>query len=121
MGCAPIRRAMRYSSFLFAVDFAYEVDKNDNPKSVKEVSFYFSGLHEKFLQSDLSDLVMTRDGEKLQVSFESDVFRYTRSENNGITTYFSILIKWGGFSTPGTYQITGTYRGTEFTSVELTI
>jgi len=106
---------------LYAVYFSCEVDKNDNLKTVTEVSFYFSGLHEKFLQSDLSDLVMTRDGEKLQVSFEPDVFRYTMSENNRITTFFSILIKWGGFSTPGTYQITGTYRGTEFTSVELTI
>jgi len=96
-------------------------DRNGDPERITEVSFSFSGTQQQFYLSDLNDLKLTRDGEEIEFSFFKDVHRYLEVEYIGVGTSFNLIFQGDGFTTPGTYVLTGDYRGKEFTSIELTI
>lgn len=106
---------------LTSVGWAFKPDKNDQPMIISELVFYFEGLQNAFYVTDLTDLKVTLNGNEIPISFEENVFRYYEAnDNNTGDTSFNLIIK-EPFITPGTYKVTGNYRGLPFTSMELTI
>jgi len=117
----PVGDAPADPAALQEVRFAYYPDHSDNPKRVAEVGFCFKGIQQSFYESDLTDLKLTRNGSEVKFSFQPQVFRYLETEGSSVVTMFYLLFLGSGFSTPGTYQLTGNYRGTAFASIEISI
>ena len=106
---------------LFSVWYFGYVNKYDEYIKITEICFGFYGIQETFYLSDLSDLKLTLNGKEIEFSLADNVFKYPciNSLNNDETN-FNLLFK-EALTKPGTYQMTGKYRGKSFESIKLTI
>jgi hypothetical protein len=118
---APISKKPALARDLTSVAWGYYPDENGDPKSVNEIVFAFEGKQNTFYPSNLTDLKLTLDGKKIDFSYSKDVFRYyeVSGDNDGDTSYNLILMK--DLTKPGTYCLTGKYRGKAFKSMEIII
>lgn len=106
---------------LSSVGWVYKPNKENDPMILTELAFNFEGQQNEFYISDLSDIKATVNGVELPIAFEENVFRYYEvSYDNTGDTSFNLLLK-EAYTAPGTYVVTGSYRGVPFTSMEMTI
>jgi len=92
------------------------------PMRISELSFFFEGNQNTFYQEDLTDLVITLNGEAIPFSFMDRVFRYyeyNELSGSGDTSFNLVLNE--AFTQSGTYVATGVYKGKSFTTMEITI
>lgn len=117
----PISKKPALAKDLTSVAWMYHPDENGDPQSVSEIVFSFKGRQNTFYPSNLTDLKLTLDGKKIACSFSKDVFRYYEAsgDSDADTSYNLILKKV--LTKPGTYCLTGKYRGKAFESMEITI
>ena len=108
---------------LLEVGWGYYPDINDDPEEITSISLTFRGNQQQFLLEDLTDLKLTRNGTEIALSFGSEVYRYLTALDHGIETSFHIPFDFDGdgLTGSGTYRLTGSYRGTKFDSMEITI
>jgi len=118
---APVGNDPADPADLRSVGFSYNANQNDKPEKLTSASFLFSGTQQQFYLSDLTNLKLTRNGSVIEFSFRQDVVRYLEVEDAGVGTLFYVDFSNGGFTTPGTYILTGAYKGVAFTSLEITI
>ena len=103
------------------VGWCFYPEEMKTDKSLRLV-FAFDGKQNKFYQDDLTELVITRNGEEVPFSFMDHVFRYfeySEWSNSGDTSFNLVLNQ--EFTESGTYVAKGVYRGVPFTSMEITI
>jgi len=106
---------------LLGVSWGYKPDQNGKLQLINEVVFQFEGTQQSFYQADLSDLKLTLNGVEIEFSVYPEVYRNLGPRGSGTGTSFSLRLNDGGLNTPGTYLLTGEYRGTTFTSSDITI
>jgi len=106
---------------LMEVHYTFFADKNDNIIKISEVFFRFDGKQEAFNIADLTELKLTLNGKAIDFAFQDVVFRYLDVGGKDLySTKFNLLFKEELVS-PGTYKLTGKYRGVAFESVEITV
>lgn len=117
----PINKNPALAKNLISVYWSYSRDENNNITSVNEVGFEFKGRQNTFYPSNLKDLVLTLDGKEIPFSFSQFISRYfeANQDNTGDTSYHLILKK--ALTKPGTYCLTGKYRGKVFKTDEIII
>jgi len=119
---APIDDTPANPDGLYFVSWCFRPDEQNQAKSIKELSFFFYGAQNTFCCADVTELLITRNGEALPYSFKEKINRYyeyydyMESYN---TSYHLVLNE--EFTQSGTYVATGYYRGIPFTSMEITI
>lgn len=106
---------------LNSVGWVYQPNMENEPLMLTELVFHFEGLQNEFYISDLSDIKATMNGVELPIAFGEQVFRYYEADiDNTGDTSFNLILK-EAFAVPGTYLVTGSYRGVPFTSMEMII
>jgi len=118
----PISDTPADPSELKNVGWCFYPGRDEKPIRVSELVFAFDGKQNKFYQDDLTELVITRNGEEVPFSFMDHVFRYfeySEWSNSGDTSFNLVLNQ--EFTESGTYVAKGVYRGVPFTSMEITI
>ena len=101
--------------------FSHTYGPKGGLESIVGVTFTFAGQHEDFSISDLTNLKLTRDGSEIKFSLTPEVFRYLGVEFAGMTTTFALVFTDDGFIAPGTYKLTGEYRGRTFSTYSATL
>jgi len=117
----PVGSAPANSADLCHVGWCYMEGPDGKTKNIGEVVFSFNDTQQSFYQSDLANLKLTRNGTQIAFSLQSEVIRYLEAQEVGVITQYNIYISGSGITEPGTYMLTGTYRGKSFTSMEISI
>jgi len=117
----PVGDAPADPADMIEVLWFYKAGPNDNPERIDAVAFLFTGNQHSFYISDITNLKMTHNGLEIKFSFEQNIHRYLETNVSGVDTQFHLGISGGGFTTHGTYQLTGQYRGKAFTTTEIII
>jgi len=93
---------------------------DDDLEMIYGIDVYFSGLQQSIYRSDFS-LSLTRNGTEVEVMLEEDWTRGASVDGNGwISTWYSFDFE-DKPSQPGTYVLSGTYRGKTFATQTVTI
>lgn len=101
--------------------FAGYTDKDDNFYTLTELCFYFEGLQNAFYPADLTDLVITCDGEEVAFSYRDDVFRYYEANNdNTADTSFNLILN-EPLTQSGVYMMKCNYKGVPISSCIVSI
>jgi len=124
---------------------------NGDTSHITSVVFFFNGVQQVFDKSDLTDLKLTLNGEETEFSFEipsvictgtvpdeifPDWYVPPTCEQHGYVTRYLEYYDYAGendvstmyhlyfgeeLSEPGIYQLTGKYRGKEFSTSQMTV
>jgi hypothetical protein len=96
-------------------------DRYSGMGGLMEITIQFSGVQQAFCMSDLTDLKLTLNGEETPFEvWENVVMRYVHIlDNRPMTSFHLILID--PLDMPGTYQVSGYYRGTAFYSFPIEV
>lgn len=101
--------------------FGGYTDESNNFYSLTELCFGFKGHQNAFYPSDLTDLVITCNGEKMPFSYRDDVFRYYEANDDTTAdTSFNLILN-EPLTQSGEYIIKGSYKGVPLSSCIVSI